>query len=172
MQKLTPDVYARVGMKWSLVFAALGVLAAFLLLVLLKIQALITEPVPESLSGIVVGLATLCLSAALLGRLAGRIVYRGGNNIAVNLVIGMLLALVCLIISAVAGCVVGVFLAVAKQPSLVRSTPLEDIGGLSLLMCFYGSAPAALLGLLYGLLVKVTLDRKSKRATRELQSIS
>jgi hypothetical protein len=44
MQELTPDVYARVGMRWSLVFAALGGLAAFLLLVLLKIQALITEP--------------------------------------------------------------------------------------------------------------------------------
>ena len=138
-------------------------LTAFLLLVLLKIQALVTDPVPESLSGIVVGLATLCLSAALLGRLAGRIVYLSGNNIAVNLVIGMVLALVCLIISAVAGCVVGVFLAVSKQPSFVRSTPLEDIGVLSLLILFYGGAPAALFGLLYGVLVKVTLDRKLKR---------
>lgn len=169
-RELTRDVYSRVGMRWSLVFAGLGVLAAFLLLVLLKIQALITEPVRESLFGFVVGLATLCLSAALLGRLAGRIVYRGGNNIAVNLVIGMVLALVCLIISAIAGCAVGVFLAVSKQPSFVRSTPLEDIGGLSLLILFYGSAPAALLGLLYGVLVKVTLDRKLKRATRELQA--
>jgi len=163
MQELTRDVCARVGMRWSLVFAALGVLAAFLLLVLLKIQALITEPAPESLSGIVVGLATLCLSAALLGRLAGWIVYLSGNNIAVNLVIGMVLALVCLIISALAGCVVGVFLAVSKQPLFVRSTPLEDIGVLSLLILFYGGAPAALFGLLYGVLVKVTLDRKLKR---------
>ena len=162
MQEFTRDVCARVGMRWSLVFAALGVLAAFLLLFLLKIQALITEPAPESLSGIVVGVATLCLSAALLGRLAGRIVYLSGNNIAVNLVIGMVLALVCLIISAVAGCVVGVFHAVSKQPSFVRSTPLEDIGVLSLLILFYGGAPAALFGLLYGVLVKVTLDRKLK----------
>jgi hypothetical protein len=161
--ELTRDICVRVAMRWSLVFAALGVLTAFLLLVLLKIQALVTEPVPESLSGIVVGLATLCLSAALLGRLAGRIVYLSGNNIAVNLVIGMVLALVCLIISAVAGCVVGVFLAVSKQPSFVRSTPLEDIGVLSLLILFYGGAPAALFGLLYGVLVKVTLDRKLKR---------
>jgi hypothetical protein len=171
MQELTRDVCARVGMRWSLVFAGLGVLAAFLLLVLLKIQALITEPVPESLSGIVVGLATLCLSAAILGRLAGRIVYHGRNNLAVNLVIGVVLALVCFIISVVAGCVVGVFLVVSKQPSFVRSTPFEDIGGLSLLILFYGGAPATLLGLLYGGLVKVTLDRKLKRATRELQSI-
>ena len=161
--ELTRDICVRVAMRWSLFFAALGVLTAFLLLVLLKIQALVTEPVPESLSGIVVGLATLCLSAALLGRLAGRIVYLSGNNIAVNLVIGMVLALVCLIISAVAGCVVGVFLAVSKQPSFVRSTPLEDIGVLSLLILFYGGAPAALFGLLYGVLVKVTLDRKLKR---------
>ena len=161
--ELTRDICVRVAMRWSLFFAALGVLTAFLLLVLLKIQALVTDPVPESLSGIVVGLATLCLSAALLGRLAGRIVYLSGNNIAVNLVIGMVLALVCLIISAVAGCVVGVFLAVSKQPSFVRSTPLEDIGVLSLLILFYGGAPAALFGLLYGVLVKVTLDRKLKR---------
>jgi hypothetical protein len=35
MQELRPDVCARVGMKWSLLFAALGVLAAYLLLVLL-----------------------------------------------------------------------------------------------------------------------------------------
>jgi len=161
--ELTRDICVRVAMRWSLFFAALGVLTAFLLLVLLKIQALVTDPVPESLSGIVVGLATLCLSAALLGRLAGRIVYLSGNNIAVNLVIGMVLALVCLIISAVAGCVVGVFLAVSKQPSFVRSTPLEDIGVLSLLILFYGGPPAALFGLLYGVLVKVTLDRKMKR---------
>jgi hypothetical protein len=163
MQELTRDVCARVGMRWSVVFAALGVLAAFLLLVLLKIQALITEPAPESLLGIVVGLAILCLSAVLLGRLAGRIVCLSGNNIVVNLVIGIVLALVCLITSAVAGCAVGVFLVISKQPSFVRSTPLEDIALLSLLILFYGGAPAALLGLLYGVLVKVTLDRKLKR---------
>lgn len=162
MQELTRDVCVRVGMRWSLVFAALGVLAAFLLLVLLKIQALITEPAPESLAGIVVGLAILCLSAALLGRLAGRIIYLSGNNIAVNLVIGVVLALVCLIISAVAGCALGVFLVISKQPSFVRSTPLEDIGVLSLLILFYGGTPAALLGLLYGVLVKITLNRKLK----------
>jgi hypothetical protein len=71
MQELTRDVCVRVGMRWSLLFAALGVLAAFLLLLLLKIQALLTDPVPELQFGIVVGLATLCLSAALLGRLPG-----------------------------------------------------------------------------------------------------
>ncbi|HKB69111.1 MAG TPA: hypothetical protein VKC61_24940 [Pyrinomonadaceae bacterium] len=162
MPELTRDVCARVGMRWSLVFAVLGVLAAFLLLVLLKIQALITEPAPESLSGIVVGLTILCLSAALLGRLAGRIVYLSGNKLAVNLVIGVVLALVCLIISAVAGCAVGALLVISKQPSFVWSTPLQDIALLSLLILFYGGAPAALLGLLYGALVKVTLDRKLK----------
>ena len=163
MPELTRDVCARVGMRWSLFFAALGVLAALLLLVLLKIQALITEPAPESLSGIVVGLATLCLSAALLGRLAGRIVYRGGNNIAVNLVIGMVLALACLIIAAIAGSAVGVFLVVSHQPSFIRSNPLEDIGSISLLILLWGGGPAALLGFLYGALVKVILDRKLKR---------
>jgi hypothetical protein len=165
MQELTGDVYARVAMKWGLVFAALGVLTAFLLLVLLKIQALISEPAPESLAGIVVGLVTLCLSAALLGRLAGRIVYRNGNNIVVNLVVGLVLALVCLIISAVTGCAAGVLPVIWTQPMLRRST-LEVVGALSLLIFFYGSAPAALLGLLYGVLVKVTLDRKLKRTSR------
>jgi hypothetical protein len=163
MQELTRDVCAKVGMRWSLLFAALGVLAAFLLLVLLKVQALLTDPGPELQFGIVVGLATLCLSAALLGRLAGRIVYLGGNNIAVNLVVGVALALGCVIIAAIAGSVVGVLMVVSKQPSFVRSNPLADAGSLSLLILFYGSGPAALLGLLYGVLVKVTLDRKLQR---------
>ena len=98
MQELRPDVCARVGMRWSLLFAALGVLAAYLLLVLLGAQVLVIGPGPEFLSGLVVGLATLCLSAALLGRLAGRIVYLSGNNILVNLFIGVALALSCLIL--------------------------------------------------------------------------
>ena len=164
MQELRPDVCARVGMRWSLLFAALGVLAAYLLLVLLGAQVLVIGPGPEFLSGLVVGLATLCLSAALLGRLAGRIVYLSGNNILVNLFIGVALALGCVIIPAIAGTVVGVLL-VSKQPSFVRSNPLKDAGGLSLLILFYGSVPAALLGFLYGVLVKVTLDRKLKRKT-------
>jgi hypothetical protein len=153
-------------MKWSLFFAALGVLAAFLLLVLLEIQALVTDPVPESLFGIGVGLAMLCLSAALLGRLAGRIVYLSGNNLLVNLVIGLALALACVIIPTIAGTLVGVSLVVAKQPSFARSNPLKDAGGLSLLILFYGSAPAALLGFLYGVVVKITLDWKLKRKPR------
>src|SRR6266567_2459709 len=163
MQELTRDVCARVAMRWSLFFAALGVLAAFLLLVLLKIQALVTDPAPELLFGLAVGLAMLFLSAALLGRLAGRIVYLSGNNILLNLVIGVALALGCVIIPAIAGSVVGVLLVVSKQPAFVRSNPLRDAGGLSLLILFYGSAPAALLGFLYGVLVKTTLDRKLKR---------
>jgi hypothetical protein len=153
-------------MRWSLLFAALGVLAAFLLLVLLKIQVLLTDPGPELQLGIVVGLATLCLSAALLGRLAGRIVYLGGNNIGVNLVVGVALALGCVIIPAIAGSVVGVLMVSSKQPSFIRSNPLADAGSLSLLILFYGSGPAALLGLLYGVLVKVTLDRKLQRKSR------
>ena len=166
MQELRPDVCVRVGMRLSLLFAALGVLTAFLLLVLLKIQALVTEPVPESIIGIAVGLAMLCLSAALLGRLAGTIVYLSGNNLLANLVIGVMLALACLIIPAIAGTLVGVSLVVAKQPSFARSNPLKDAGGLSFLILFYGCAPAALLGFLYGVLVKITLDWKLKRKPR------
>jgi len=150
-------------MRWSLLFAALGVLAAFLLLVVLGAQVLVIGPLPELRIGIVVGLGTLGLSASLLGRLAGRIVYLSGNNILLNLLIGVALALFCVIISATAGSVVGVLLVVAKQPSFARSNPLKDAGGLSLLILFYGGAPAALLGFLYGVLVKVTLDRKLKR---------
>ena len=171
MQELTRDVCARVGMRSSLLFAALGVLTALLLLRLLGIQALITEPGPESLSGIVVGLATLGLSSALLGRLAGRIIYLSGNNIAVNLVIGLALALACLITPALAGSIVGVFLVVSRQPSFIRSNPLEDIGSISLLILLWGGGPAALLGFLYGVLVKVILDRKLKHKP-ELQSVS
>jgi hypothetical protein len=166
MQELTRDVCVRVGMRWSLLFAALGVLTAFLLLLLLKIQALLTDPVPELQFGIVVGLATLCLSAALLGRLAGRIVYLCRNSIGVDLVIGVALAQGCVIIPAIAGSVVGVLMVVSKQPSFIRSNPLADAGSLSLLILFYGSGPAALLGLLYGVLVKVTLDRKLQRKAR------
>jgi hypothetical protein len=163
MPELTRNVCARVGMRWSVLFAALGVLTALLLLVLLKIEALVTDPGPELTAGIVVGLATLFLSAVLLGRLAGRVVYLGGNNIVVNLVIGLALALGCVIIPAIAGSLVGVLIVVSQQPSFVGSTPLKDIGALSFLILFYGGAPAVLLGLLYGVLVKVTLDRKLKR---------
>jgi hypothetical protein len=158
-------------MRWSLLFAALGVLAAYLLLVLLKIQALISEPVPEFRWGIAVGLITLCLSAALLGRLAGKIIYLSGNNIAVNLVIGLALALACLIVTALAGSAVGVILFASHQPSFVRSTPLADIGAISLLILLWGGVPAALLGFLYGALVKVILGRKLKHKP-ELQSVS
>jgi hypothetical protein len=162
MQELTPDVCARVGTRWSLFFAALGVLTALLLLRLLKIQALITEPGSESLAGIVVGLATLCLSTALLGRLAGRIVYLSGNYLLTNMVIGVALALGCVVITAIAGSAVGVLLVVSKQPSFVRSNPVEDIGVIVLLISLYGGGPAALLGFSYGIVVKVTLNRKLK----------
>jgi hypothetical protein len=158
-------------MRSGLLFAALGVVAAYLLLVLLKIQALISEPVPEFRWAIAVGLITLCLSAALLGRLAGKIIYLSGNNIAVNLVIGLALALACLILTALAGSAVGVILNVSHQPSFVRSNPLADIGGISLLILLWGGGPAALLGFLYGVLVKVILDRKLKHKP-ELQSVS
>ena len=163
MQELTRDVCVRVGMRWSLLFAALGVLAAFLILVLLGVQVLVTGPLSELPIGIVVGLGTLGLSAALLGRLAGRIVYLSGNNILLNLVIGVALALGCVIIPAIAGTVVGVLIAEAKQPSFARSNPLEVIGAFLFEIMFFGSGPAVLLGLLYGVLVKVTLDRKLKR---------
>ena len=151
-------------MRWSLLFAALGLLAAFLLLVLLGVQVLVTgRPGPEFLSGLVVGLATLCLSAGLLGRLAGRIVYLSGNNLLVNLFIGVALALGCLVLTTIAGTLVGVLMVVSKQPAFARSNPLKDAAGLSLLILFYGTVPAALLGLVYGVLIKVTLDRKLKR---------
>jgi hypothetical protein len=163
MQELTRDVCARVGMRWSLLFAALGVLAAYFVLVLLGVQVLVTGPLSELPIGIVVGLGTLGLSAALLGRFAGRIVYLSGNNILLNLVIGVALALGCVIISATAGSIVGVLLAVSKQPAFVRSTPVADIGDFVFEIVFFGSGPAVLLGLLYGVLVKVTLDRKLKR---------
>jgi hypothetical protein len=163
MQELTPDVCARVGMRWSLFFAALGVLTALLLLRLLKIQALITEPGSELLVGIVVGLATLCLSAALLGRLAGRIVYLSGNYLLLNMVIGVALALGCVVITAIAGSAVGVLLVVSKQPAFVKANPLEDIGVIVLLISLYGGSPASLLGFSYGVVVKVTLDRKLKQ---------
>ena len=162
MRELTRDVCVRVGMRWSLLFAALGVLAALLLVVGLKIQALLTDPAPEFQTALVVGLATLCLSAALLGRLGGGIVYRSGNKLWANLVVGVMLALACVIISASAGALVGVLLVVSKQPAFVRSNWLKDAGGLSLLILFFGFGPAVLLGLLYGVLVKVTLDRKLK----------
>lgn len=162
MQELRPDVCVSVGMRWSLLFAALGVLAAYLFLVLLGAQALV-GPGPEFLSGLAVGLATLCLSAALFGRLAGRIVYLSGNNILVNLFIGVALALGCLILTAIAGTLVGVLMVLSQQPTFARSNPLKDVAGLSLLILFYGTVPAALLGLVYGVLIKVTLDRKLKR---------
>jgi hypothetical protein len=162
MQELRPDVCARVAMRWSLLFAALGVLAAFLLLVLLGAQVLVIGTGPEFLSGLVVGLATLCLSAGLLGRLAGRIVYLSRNNILVNLLIGVMLALSCVAVTAFAGSAVGVVLALSKEPSFVSSRALGDIVGLSLLILVWGSAPAVLLGFLYGVLVKLTLDRKLK----------
>jgi hypothetical protein len=164
MTELTRDVCVKVGMRWSLLFAALGVLAAVLLLVLLKIQALLTDAGSEFLTAMIVGLVTLCVFAVLLGRLAGRIIYRGGNNVLVNLVAGVLLAFACMIISANAGTLAGVLLVVSKQPAFVRSNVLKDAGSLSLLILFYGFAPAVLLGLLYGVLVKVTLDRRSKIA--------
>jgi hypothetical protein len=163
VQELRPDVCARVGMRWSLVFAGLGVLTAVLVLVLLKIQALLGGTDPVFLAAIVVGLATLFLSAALLGRLAGRIVYLSGNNLFANLVIGAMLALGCVIIPATAGSFVGVLLVAYKQPSFARPNVFKDAGGLSLLISFYGSGPAVLLGFLYGVLVKLTLQRKLKR---------
>jgi hypothetical protein len=150
-------------MRWSLLFAALGVLAAFLLLVLLKIQALLIDPGPELGTAIVVGLGALFLSAALLGRLAGKTVYLSGNNLVVNLFVGAALALSCVIISAVAGSLTGVLMVSSKEPSVVRSNPLSDAGGITLWIVLYGSGPALVLGFLYGLLVKVTLDWKLKR---------
>ena len=100
--------------------------------------------------------------AALLGRLAGRLVYLSGNSIVVNLVVGMALAVGCLLMTVIAGSVVGVLMAVSKRPSFAKSNPLEGIGAILFEMMFFGSAPAVLLGLLFGVLNKISLDRQLK----------
>jgi hypothetical protein len=162
MQELTAAVCARVGTRWSLFFAALGVLIALFLLTLPGMRGLLSDFPPELGYGIAVGLLTLCLSAAVLGRLAGRIVYLGGNKILVDLAIGIMLSIGCVILAALAGSTVGVLIDASKQ-SLPNSHALGVIIGLSLLILLYGGIPAVLLGIVYGVLMKITLDRKLKR---------
>ena len=157
---------ASVGMRMSLLFAALGVVAPFVLILayLALIEMLFIQELSFQL-GVIAGIVTLFLSAAFLGRIAGKIICHKWRGIAGATFVGVCLVISCIVLAIVAGAsfwaLVDRFL--VQEPSVITSGNefgfLDFMGTLLVLFLFFGGLPAILLGGLYGVLVRRRLAK-------------
>ncbi len=148
----------------SLVFAALGVVTAFTLMLLIfgvngTYDILINEGLQIQL-GVIAGIVALFLSATFLGKIAGRIICYKLRGIAGAAFVGFCLALSCVVIAIVAG---APFSFLVQELSNItpehKSDFLVFIVAPLFWILFFGILPAMLLGGLYGILVRRRLAK-------------
>lgn len=107
-------------------------------------------------------LGTLYVSAAFLGRTAGELIYRKMPGFAGAAFVGVCWALGCYVSVALVWLTFFIFVAVTSTYTNVEAPFMTSFLGLTVGM--YGSVPAILLGVLYGVLVRrgcVAIDREA-----------
>lgn len=147
----------RVGSWIGVLCAALGVLSAYAMVRALDIGWIVG--IPKLPLELILGLVALFVAAALLGRKAGVFLCKRQNDLAMNVVVGIGVAFGSIAIAVWTGTLVGL---ISEIPSLQPPDPvgiLLVIFGPLLIICFYGGIPAALLGVLYGFLVRRQLRK-------------
>jgi len=98
-------------------------------------------------------LIALYLPAAFLGPMAGKLIYHRMRGAAGSAFIGICLALSCLLSVIVTWIIYNlIFAAVTDSTILGMALMFSSIAGLAILL--FGSVPAILLGMLYGILVR------------------
>ena len=157
-------ICASVGMKTSLLFAALGVVTAFILmLTIFGVNGIYDILIDEGLQiqlGVIAGIAALFLSATFLGRIAGRIICHKLHGFTGAVFVGVCLAISCIVIAVVAGALFGFLV-----QELSNITPDHKSDFLVFILVplfwilFFGILPAMLLGGLYGILLRRRLAK-------------
>ena len=147
-----------------MLFAALGVIAAFILMLAIfgvngTYDILIDEGLQIQL-GVIAGFVALFLSAAVLGRIAGRIICYRLRGVAGATFVGVCLAFSCIVIAIVAG---APFSFLVQELSNItpehKSDFLVFIVAPLFWILFFGALPAILLGWIYGILVRRRLAK-------------
>jgi hypothetical protein len=155
MEESKEQLCAGVGTRVTLVCAALGALAALALMSTVPGRS---EDVRAALRTgwpmIAGGLTALFLTAGILGREVGRNISRRKRGYAGAMLMGVGVALFSLALAALVGGTIGFI--------LERSVGWDGVGVIYVagaIVTFYGFLPAALLGALYGAVLRWRLTK-------------
>jgi hypothetical protein len=143
-----------IGMRTGLICAGLGALIAALLLTIMRGWWFVGVD-----AKLFVGVAALFVAAGFFGKKVGVYLCRRRNNTGINMSIGIALAFGSIAIAVLAGAVCYVFVHDANQIIEVTEIPAIFLGSLVSVLII-GAIPAAVLGVVYGLLVGMQLERK------------
>lgn len=146
-----------IGIRTGLLCAGLGALIAAALLTLIRGWWYVGGFDPK----LVVGTVTLFLAAGFLGKKAGVYLCRRENSTGLNIVVGIALAFGSIAISVWAGSLFYIFVHDPNQIIEFSDIP-ELLFGSLLLVLLFGAIPAAVLGVAYGLLVGMQLDKLAR----------
>ena len=108
---------------------------------------------------LVVGVVTLFVASGLWGKKAGVYLCWRRNNTGINICIGIALAFSSIAIAVLAGSLCYVFVHDANVIIEVTDIPAIFLGSLVAVLII-GAIPAAVLGVVYGLLVGMQLERR------------
>lgn len=150
--------YQRVSVKFSVICAAAGLATAALLaatlfrLVGVGLHEILALPVFQK--PVIVAVVMLFAAAALLGAVAGNLIYRVGSEGYGVWLIGVALAWSCLFISALAGSSVNFFAEVHDGGAFIDYLVRPMLG-----VMLVGGIPALVLGLVYAVGVRKSLGR-------------
>lgn len=159
MDKLKEQECASIGRKIAL-WCALAAALTFLGIMVFFYVSLSLEEHERQRQNLVAGLlyfavlppvilGTLYLSAAFLGRMAGNLIYRRMRGVAGAALVGICWALGCYMS---VGVVWFIFFLIVAATSDSTVPFMTSLAGLTVGM--FGSVPAILLGVLYGILVR------------------
>ena len=144
-------------MRTGLLCAGLGALIAVAMLTIMGGWWVVGGFDPK----LVVGAATLFLASGFWGKKAGVYLCWRENSTGLNIVLGIALAFGSIAISVLAGSVFYILVHDPNQIIEFSDIPAILLGSL-LLVLLFGAIPAAVLGVAYGLLVGMQLDKLAR----------
>ncbi|HKY28317.1 MAG TPA: hypothetical protein VJM12_10265 [Pyrinomonadaceae bacterium] len=148
--------------RWiAFLFAALGVVAAIVMVRALRIPQFVV-PLNAPTKEMIVGLIALFVAASWLGKKAGTYLCDKTHDTAMNVLVGLGVAFGSISISVMTGTFLGVVSEAPQIFSSVDFNPLYALLGFFiplLIVLFFGAIPAILLGVLYGFLIRNRLRK-------------
>jgi hypothetical protein len=145
----------RIGRRTGLLCAGLGAVTAYFML---KLIGFWNAPAFGLNPAMVFGVLVLFVVSGFFGTRAGIYMCWQGNKTGLNIFIGLLLALGSIVIPVWAGCVFYIFFHEPNRIIEVKHIPNIFISPLLMILIF-GGIPAVFLGVLYGLLTGMQLDK-------------
>lgn len=167
MEESKQHLCASVGMKISLLCAALGVITAFSLMFAIfganGVYDLLIDEGLQIQAGVIAGIIALFIFAASLGRIAGKVVCRKARGLTGAAFVGICLALGCVALSIVAGAPFSFLVQeLSDTYSPHKSSLFIFIVAPLYWIMMFGALPAMLLGVLYGALVRRKLAKLAR----------